>query len=135
MGGHDRQIQQLIQQNLQLVPIHALLFQAQQGIVKRAGPIMAAAFGLPPPQTQVEGFLGDVQQAEIVVEDTDQLTRGVRVQIVQCVHELLAPQGRAFAQDIDEASLQLVDQSGYFRPSLNLEDTGQYRVQQPQGTA
>jgi hypothetical protein len=96
---------------------------------------MAAALGLPPPLTQMEGLLGDVEQAEIVVENPDDLAGGFGIQIVQGVHHLLATHRIAIARNAREPLLHLLDQTGDFRSTLNLEHPGQHRVQQPQGTA
>ena len=99
MSGHHRQIQQLIEQLLQLVCSDATFPNHEQGVVKGPLPIMAALFSLAASLPQVIGFLGNVQQTEIMVEDPNDLSGAFGVQIVQRFQQLLTSSGVIVAQD------------------------------------
>ncbi len=54
--------------------------EREQGIVKGTGPVVTAPFGLPPPYSQVMGFLGNIEQAEIAIKYPYYLANSIRIQ-------------------------------------------------------
>jgi hypothetical protein len=76
------------------------------------------------------GFLGNIEQAEIAIENAHHLANGIRVKAFDRFQQMQPPELASVAQKSGETMLQFLNRGGGFRPCLGFQYLRQYRVQQ-----
>jgi hypothetical protein len=76
------------------------------------------------------GFFGNIEQAEITIENAYHLAKSIRVQAFDRFQQMLPPELATIAQHSGETLLQFLNRGSGSRPCLGFQYLRQHGVQQ-----